>query len=53
MTDKITIENLPVTEKVLSKKRLIQDRGELALIEDGKGFQHLGYLNGPRQGVGF
>ena len=45
MTDKIQIEELPITDKFLRQKRLIQDRGELALIEDGKLFQHLGYFS--------
>ena len=45
MTPKIHIENLPVTDAFLREKRLIQDRGELALIEDGRGFQHLGYFS--------
>ena len=45
MTDKIQIQTLPVTEKFMAQKRLIQDRGELALIEDGKSFQHLGYFS--------
>ena len=45
MNQKIKIEDLPVTDKFLRQKRLIQDRGELALIEDGKVFQHLGYFS--------
>ena len=45
MSQKIKIEDLPVTDKFLRQKRLIQDRGELALIEDGKAFQHLGYFS--------
>ena len=45
MTRKIKIDDLPVTEKFLKQKRLIQERGELALIEDGKAFQHLGYFS--------
>ena len=42
MTDKIQIHELPVTDQFLRQKRLIQDRGELALIEDGNHFRHLG-----------
>jgi mannose-6-phosphate isomerase-like protein (cupin superfamily) len=45
MTDKINIRTLPITEKFMGQKRLIQDRGELALIEDGKSFQHLAYFS--------
>ena len=52
MTQKIRIENLPVTEKFLRQKRLIQDRGELALIEDGRQFLHLGYFS-LKTGNGF
>jgi dTDP-4-dehydrorhamnose 3,5-epimerase-like enzyme len=42
---KITIEELPVTDRFLRQKRLIQDRGELALIEDGITIRHLGYFS--------
>ena len=52
MTDKIEIRTLPTTEKFMAQKRLIQDRGELALIEDGKPFQHLGYFS-LRKGKGY
>ena len=52
MTDKIQIEELPVTEEFVRQKRLIQDRGELALIEDGKSFQHLGYFS-LKKGEGY
>jgi hypothetical protein len=47
MTDKIQIQTLPITEKFMGQKRLIQDRDELALIEDGKSFQLLPYSNIP------
>ena len=50
MTEKVQVRDLPVTDQFLRQKRLIQDRGELALIEDGMGFRHLGYFslkNGP------
>ena len=50
MTEKVQIQDLPVTDQFLRQKRLIQERGELALIEDGMGFRHLGYFslkNGP------
>ena len=52
MTDKIQIEELPVTDEFVRQKRLIQDRGELALIEDGKLFQHLGYFS-LKEGEGY
>ena len=45
MTDKIRIDTLPITEEFMRQKRLIQDRGELALIEDGATFRHLGYFS--------
>ena len=52
MTDKILIEELPVTDEFVRQKRLIQDRGELALIEDGKLFLHLGYFS-LKKGEGY
>ena len=52
MTGKVWIEELVVTEKFMRRKRLLQDRGELALIEDGQGFQHLGYFS-LRKGAGY
>lgn len=52
MTQKIEIEELPVTEKFLRRKRLIQERGELVQIEDGKTFQHLGYFD-LKKGKGY
>ena len=52
MTDKIQIEELPVTDEFVRQKRLVQDRGELALIEDGKLFQHLGYFS-LKEGEGY
>lgn len=42
MHPKLLIVNLPVTEEFRTEKRLIQDRGELHLIEDGNVFRHLG-----------
>jgi dTDP-4-dehydrorhamnose 3,5-epimerase-like enzyme len=45
MNQKLLVEDLPITDKFLPQKRLIQGRGELALIEDGKSFQHLGYFS--------
>jgi len=52
MTEKVHIEELPITEKYMRQKRLIQDRGELALIEDGMEFQHLGYFS-LKKGKGY
>ena len=52
MSDKIRIRELPITDKFVRQKRLIQDRGELALIEDGKPFQHLGYFS-LKKGEGY
>ena len=45
MSDKISIEDLPVTQEFRRQRRLIQERGELALIEDGTCFRHLGYFS--------
>ena len=45
MKPKIKIDELPITESYLPQKRLIQPRGELALIEDGMCFKHLGYFS--------
>lgn len=52
MPEKIEIEALPVTERFLRQKRLIQDRGELALIEDGLTIRHLGYFS-LKKGAGY
>jgi hypothetical protein len=45
MTDKISISALAVTQEFMRQRRLIQDRGELALIEDGMPIRHLGYFS--------
>jgi L-fuculose-phosphate aldolase len=45
MPEKIEIEELPVTDRFLRQKRLIQERGELALVEDGLTIRHLGYFS--------
>jgi len=42
---KIQLTELPITDQFLRQKRLIQERGELALIEDGMTIQHLGYFS--------
>ena len=52
MSPKLEIERLPVTDDFVPRKRLIQERGELALIEDGRRFQHLGYFS-IKKGEGF
>ncbi len=52
MTNKIQIVSLPITDTVTQQRRLVQDRGELALIEDGVPFRHLGYFT-LRPGSGF
>ena len=52
MKPKIQIDELPITESYLPQKRLIQPRGELALIEDGVTFKHLGYFS-LKRGRGF
>lgn len=41
MHPKLSIVNLPVTDEFLKEKRLVQERGELHLIEDGPCFRHL------------
>ncbi len=45
MTRKVRVETLPVTERPVREKRIIQERGELALIEDGRAFGHLAYFS--------
>ncbi len=45
MTTKISILSLPITDTFCQQRRLHQDRGELALIEDGRTFRHLGYFS--------
>ena len=52
MPEKIEIEALPVTDRFLRQKRLIQERGELALIEDGLTIRHLGYFS-LKKGTGY
>lgn len=52
LTDKIQITTLPITDTFTQQRRLLQDRGELALIEDGTPFRHLGYFS-LRPGSGF
>jgi dTDP-4-dehydrorhamnose 3,5-epimerase-like enzyme len=45
MMEEIEIEELPVTGEFRRQKRLVEERGELALIEDGRRFRHLGYFS--------
>ncbi len=45
MISKVKIDELPATQDFLKEKRLIQERGELALIADGQTFKHLGYFS--------
>lgn len=45
MSDKIVISELPVTGEFLPERRLIQERGELALIVDGSPIRHLAYFS--------
>ena len=52
MTEKIRIEQIPLTAEALPARRLIQPRGELALIEDGRPFLHLAYFS-LKKGPGF
>lgn len=52
MTRKVQIDELPVTNEFLRRKRLLQQRGELALIEDGKTFRHLGFFT-LKRGKGY
>ena len=52
MPEKLHVEELPITEEFMRQKRLIQKRGELALIEDGRSFQHLGYFS-LKKGKGY
>jgi len=39
--DKLIVEHSPATMERLPFRRIIQERGELALIEDGETFNHL------------
>ncbi|MGD8372567.1 MAG: cupin domain-containing protein [Syntrophobacterales bacterium] len=52
MNEKISIDELPITDEFIRQKRLIQERGELALIEDGQRFQHLAYFS-LKRGKGY
>jgi mannose-6-phosphate isomerase-like protein (cupin superfamily) len=52
MTSKIIVEPLPIIDEPMPIRRLIQPRGELALIEDGREFRHLGYFS-IRKGEGY
>lgn len=52
MTEKITVEIIPITPEQVPIRRIIQPRGELALIEDGESFRHLAYFS-IKKGEGF
>ncbi|MEN6441799.1 MAG: hypothetical protein ABFD97_24820 [Syntrophobacter sp.] len=52
MTEKIVIETIPITSEQIPIRRIIQPRGELALIEDGRSFRHLAYFS-VNKGEGF
>jgi len=52
MTDKILVETIPVSSEQIPVRRIIQPRGELALIEDGRSFRHLAYFS-IKKGEGF
>lgn len=41
LTDKLLVVQAPVTDQRLPTRRILQERGELALIEDGPEFNHL------------
>ena len=45
MAEKLIISRLPETEAFVPQKRLLQERGELALIEDGQRLDHLAYFS--------
>ena len=45
INSKYKLVQLPVTEEFLKEKRLIQDRGELALITDGDVIRHITYFS--------
>ncbi len=49
---KVKVNRLPVSGEFLKEKRLIEERGELALISDGKVFRHLAYFS-LKAGKGF
>ncbi len=44
MAGKILIEPLLITDEQIPIRRILQPRGELAIIEDGKAFKHLAYF---------
>jgi dTDP-4-dehydrorhamnose 3,5-epimerase-like enzyme len=45
VSEKIVISQLPVTDAFVPERRLIQERGELALIVDGSPIRHLAYFS--------
>ncbi|MFP5223853.1 MAG: cupin domain-containing protein [Acidobacteriota bacterium] len=51
-TDKLIVVRAPVTDQRVPFRRILQERGELALIEDGPEFNHLACFT-LRPGAGF
>jgi dTDP-4-dehydrorhamnose 3,5-epimerase-like enzyme len=45
MTGKIEIAEIQVTGELRRQRRLVEERGELALNEDSRRFRHLGYYS--------
>lgn len=45
LKDKYKVEKLPITREFRKEKRLIEDRGELALIADGDEIRHITYFS--------
>lgn len=45
MHDRLIVSRLPETTEFVRQKRLVQERGELALIEDGLRMDHLAYFS--------
>lgn len=52
LTDKLLVVQAPVTDQRLPTRRILQERGELALVEDGPEFNHLACFT-LRPGKGF
>jgi dTDP-4-dehydrorhamnose 3,5-epimerase-like enzyme len=52
MIAKIKVVELPITDRRIPVRRIIQDKGELTFIEDGMTIRHLGYFS-LKSGPGF
>lgn len=50
--EKLAVEKIPVTDELRPVRRIVQERGELALLEDGPAFHHLACFT-LRPGPGF